>query len=170
MATDLRFHYSPIEDRLAVAVTGPEGTGTVLWLTRRLVARFLDALAGFISRTNPGALASPGHAAEVLGFEHEHAIVQAGGEAGFRPVPSKLRVDPAPLLVDTINLAPLRDGHTRLTLRSRQQQLSVDLTRDALHLIYHQVRALAEHAEWKLELKVPWQSPGPEAGGSTVVH
>lgn len=170
MQTDLRFHYSTTEDRIAVAVTTPRGSSTVLWLTRRLVARFLDGLAGFISRTTPGALASPGHAPEVLGFEHENAIVQAGGESRFKPMPSKLRVDPAPLLVESVSMTPLRSGLSRLTLRSRQQQVSVNLSREALHLVYHQMHGLAEHAGWRLDLKVPWESPGTQTGGSPLMH
>lgn len=170
MHTDIRFHYSAREDRLAVAVTDPGGNSTVLWLTRRLVGRFLDALAGFISRTGPGVLASPGHTPEVLGFEHENAIVQAGGGSSFKPVPSKLQVDPAPLLVETVSMAPLKSGLARLTLRSKQRQVAVDLSRDALHLVYHQMRGLAEHAGWRLDLKVPWENPGAQGGGSAVMH
>lgn len=170
MHTDLRFHFSATEDRIAVAVTKPGGGSTVLWLTRRLVGRFLDALAGFISRTTPGALVSPEHAPEVLGFEHESAIVQAGGESSFKPVPSKLRVDPAPLLVESVTMTPLKSGLARLTLRSRQQQVTVDLSREALHLVYHQMRGLAEHAGWTLDLKVPWESPGTPGGSPTVMH
>lgn len=170
MQTDLRFHYSATEDRLAVAVTEPGGGSTVLWLTRRLVGKFLDALAEFISRTAPGALASPGHVPEVLGFEHENAIVQAGGESTFKPIPSKLRVDPAPLLVESVSLTPLRGGLARLTLRSKQQQVAVDLSREALHLVYHQMHGLAGHAGWRLDLKVPWESPGTQGGGPPLVH
>jgi hypothetical protein len=170
MQTDLRFHYSATEDRIAVAVTDAGGGGTVLWITRRLTGRFLDALAGFISRTGPGALAAPGHAPEVLGFEHENAVVQAGGESSFKPVPSRLRVDPAALLVESVSLTPLKDGLARLTLRSRQRQVAVNLTREALHLVYHQMHGLAEHAGWRLDLKVPWDSPGTTGGGPPVMH
>lgn len=166
MPMDLRFHYSPVEDRIAAAVTSEQGGPVVLWLSRRLTGRFLDGLAQFMSRTSPGVASAPGHAAEVLGFEHEHAIVQAGREGAFKPVPSKLKVDPAPRLVETVNLSRLQNGQARLVLRAREQQIAMDLPREALHLVYHQLRGLAEHAGWKLQLKVPWQS----AGGPTVVH
>lgn len=166
--TDLRFHYSAVEDRIAAAVADTQGSATVLWLTRKTVGKFLDALAEFVSRTSPGVLTAPGHAAEVLGFEHEHAIVQAGGEGAFKPVGSKLRIDPAPRLVDTVNLSHLQTGQSRLVLRARQQQIAIDLPRETLHLVYDQLRALAEHAGWKLDLKVPWQRPG--AGAPSAVH
>lgn len=168
MQSDLRFHYSAVEDRIAAALADTQGGTAVLWLTRIMVGRFLDALAEFVSRTSPGVLTAPGHAAEVLGFEHEHAIVQAGGEGAFKPVASRLMIDPAPRLVDTVNLSQLQTGQSRIVLRARQQQIAMDLPREALHLVYHQLRALAEHAGWKLDLKVPWQSPG--AGPPPAVH
>ncbi len=168
MPKDLRFHYSPLEDRIAAAVSGAQGGAVVLWLSRRMTGKFLDALAEFMSRTSPGVASAPGHAAEVLGFEHEHAIVQAGGEGAFRPVPSKLKIEPAPRLVDTVNLSRLQTGQARLVLRAREQQIALDLPREALHLVYRQLRGLAEHAGWRLELKVPWQSSG--GGASTAVH
>lgn len=166
--TDLRFHYSAVEDRVAAALTDGGGSSAVLWITRRMAGKLLDALAEFMSRTSPGLLTAPGHAAEVLGFEHELAIVQAGGEGVFKPVASKLKIDPAPHLVDTVNLLQLQNGKSRLVLRARQQQIAMDLPREALHLVYHQLCALAEHAGWKLDLKVPWESPG--AGAPPAVH
>lgn len=165
------FHYSETEDRLALHASDASG-GAVLWITRRLAGRFLEALGTLIAKSNPDALRAPAHAADILAFEHQNAVVGATGGQAFKPQASRLPQDAPVRVVDMINLTAQKNGSARLAFRAGDAQLDLELPRETLHLLYHQVRGLATHAGWNLDLKEPWRAPADpgETGQPRVAH
>lgn len=164
MGLDFRFHYNRGQDRIAISAADSHRQTAVLWMTRFLAGRFLEALGAVISKTSPTIPFAPGHASEVLGFEHEQAVVQAESDGRLKVEPGNLPIDPSPKLVETIQFLPLADGRLRLTFLARKARLSLDLTREVLHVVHAQVLRLAQHAGWGLEVSAPWEAPPTPAG------
>jgi len=168
MTIDFRFHYSQNEDRLALtAHDAGGGPSAIMYLTRFLTERFLNTLAEVIAKTSPSVRTSPTHAADVLAFEHEQALVQATGSTKFTPVPSTLPKDSAYRLVSAIDITPLPAGGLRIVFRAQEDKLSLELTQDALHVLHSQIAGLAQHARWKLEIASAWLSSA-QTGETTV--
>jgi hypothetical protein len=155
-AVGFSFHYSESEDRIALQAP-TDGEDTVVWLTRRMTAGLLLALATLLARSNPNALLAPEHAAEILGFEHQNALVVASGGQELRLQASRLPKKLPLRLVEHIELTALSNGRGRIALRAGEHRLSLELPRENLHLLYDQVMGLAKHAHWNLEIGEPWQ-------------
>ncbi|HRD90638.1 MAG: hypothetical protein JNN21_01205 [Candidatus Accumulibacter sp.] len=162
--TSFSFHYSESEDRIALHAP-TDGDETVVWLTRRMTTGLLVALATLIARSNPNALRTPEHAAEILGFEHQNALVIASGGQGVRLQASRLPKKLPLRLVEQIELTALTNGRGRIALRAGDSRLSLELPRENLHLLHDQVAGLAKHARWNLELGEPWPA-SPATGDS----
>ncbi len=164
------FHYSESEDRIALHAP-TEDDETVVWLTRRMTAGLLVALATLLARSNPNALRAPEHAAEILGFEHQNALVVASGGQGLRLQASSLPRKLPARLVEHIELTALTNGRGRIALRAGDSRLSLELPRENLHLLYDQVMGLAKHAHWNLELGEPWAaSPATADSEPRITH
>lgn len=164
MGLDFRFHYNRGQDRIAISAADSKHQAAVLWMTRFLAGRFLEALGAVISKTNPTLPFAPGHASEVLGFEHEQAVVRAESDGRLKVEPGSLHIDPSPKLIETIQFLPLADGQLRLTFLAKEARLSLDLTREVLHVVHTQILRLAQHAGWGLEVSAPWGAPPASAG------
>lgn len=160
MTIDFRFHYSQSEDRLAVVATENDRTA-VMFLTRLLVERFLNALGTMIQKISPIVPHAPVNPAEVLAFEHERAMMEATGKGEVEFIPGALPKDEPRRLVSAIDLTPLPDGLLRIVFRAGEESLSLDLKHEAAHVVYSQIYGLAQQANWKLDVTVPWQTPAP---------
>ncbi|HRL75324.1 MAG TPA: hypothetical protein PK440_12800 [Candidatus Accumulibacter phosphatis] len=164
------FHYSESEDRIALQVPA-DAEATVLWLTRRMTAGLLSAIATLLARSSPNALRAPEHAAEILGFEHQNAVAVATGGQELRLQSSRLPKKLPLRLVEQVQLTALTNGCGRITLAAGDNSAILELTRDNLHLLYDQLLGLAKHARWHLELGEPWQaSPATGDGLPRVTH
>ena len=171
MSIDFRFHYSQTEDRLAITAGNGNSTA-VMYLTRFLTERFLNALGNAIEKTSPAIRSTPAHSAEVLAFEHEQALVQTTGGTDFTPVPSTLPQDKTYRLVSTIDIKPLAEGRLQIVFRNKDDRLAMELAQDTLHVMHSQILGLATHANWKLDIKTPWlfaATPGG-ADASKLTH
>lgn len=155
MPIDFRFHYSQTEDRLAITASNGDSTA-VMYLTRFLAERFLNALGDAIEKTSPAIRNAPAYSAEVLAFEHERALVQTTGGTEFTPVPSTLPQDRTYRLVSTIDITPRADGRMQIVFRNSDDRLTMELAQDALHVMHSQVLGLATLANWNLDVKTPW--------------
>jgi len=168
MPIDFRFHYSQTEDRLAITASNG-GSTAVMYLTRFLTERFLNALGNAIEKTSPTLHNSPTHSAEVLAFEHEQALVQTTGGTEFTPVPSTLPQDKTYRLVSSIDMKPLAASRLQIVFRNNDDRLSIELAQDALHVMHSQILGLAQHANWKLEVKTPWLYAVSGSGDASTV-
>lgn len=160
MAIDFRFHYSQSEDRVAVVATD-NGRTAVMFLTRLLVERFLNALGTMIQKISPTRPNAPINPAEVLAFEHEQAMMQATGKEEVEFVSGNLPKDEPRRLVSAIDLKPLAGERLRIVFRAAGDNLTLELTHQAVHVVYSQIYGLAQQANWKLDVTVPWQTLAP---------
>jgi hypothetical protein len=161
VAMGFNVHYSESEDRIALQIP-TEGQEAVVWLTRRMTGGLLLALATLLARSSPNALLAPEHAAEILGFEHQSALVVASGGQELRLQASRLPKRLPLRLVEHIELTALSNGRSRVALRVGEHRLGLELPRENLHLLYDQVMGLAKHAQWNLDVGEPW----PEAAAT----
>ncbi len=162
------FHYSESEDRIALQVP-TEGDETVLWLTRRMTAGLLLALATLLARSNPNALLAPEHAAEILGFEHQNALVIASGGQELTLQASRLPKKLPLRLVEHVELSALTNSRGRIVLRAGDNRISLELPRENLHLLHDQLLGLAKHARWNLDLGEPWPAAAASGDGQPRV-
>lgn len=157
MSVDFRFHYSQVDDRLAVAADDRGGGTVVLWLTRHLTRQFLEALGKLLEKSGVTASHAPGDVGQILAFEHERAMTQGTGKGKFETVPGNLPLEKTPKLVREIGLSLQPGGNLTINLRAEDASLALELSRDTLHLVYGQVSGLAQHAGWNLDLDAPWE-------------
>jgi len=164
MSVDFSFHYNFGEDRLAILATEQQGPTAVLWMTRSLTAKFLNALATMISGRSTLARRASGQSSDILAFERERALVEVTGSAETQIAPSQLPTEVAPKLVRSIDLRPLPDQQVQIGFLAEGARLNLVLAHSALHVTYAHIEALAARAEWNLQLVKPWATAAPEAG------
>ena len=138
--------YQPVQDRLLVRISTSEQLEFRLWLTRRLVAQLLPAIAQLFASRSAELTENPQAQAALQEFQSEAALQQAKFSSSYDADELKPATTGEPLLIHSINMRPLEAGHYLLLLQDAENtklQLRMDevLLQGCLKLLRQTQRA-----------------------------
>lgn len=170
-ATSLTFKYSEPEDRLAVLASEPAGGKIGLVLTRRLIGRLINGLAGILEKSSLAASYAPAEMRDdVVLLEHQGAISSKGAPPQERQ--SVTDMDPArspaqePVQVQTVHIQSIdisvKPAHFELALKDGKLQpiVAMNIGRPELHRVLDMLTRKAEEADWNIRIEAKWLEPG----------
>ena len=160
--------YSSEEDRILFQAVGDEGTHN-FWITRRaalMVGKGLQrALTEQRLKFGENQI-PPGFVADVLAFDHEHAIK----ENPAKPGNLRSEIKDGVLLLFQISYAAEDEQHCIIQMMDQHQQgYAYRLTRDMLHALLNLIQSQCDQADWGIHLLQADQVDGISES-SKIVH
>ncbi len=169
----IRIEFDAEQDRLLMRILIDGGSEVLLWLTRRCVVRFWQALLKMAEWKPEIQLQTSVEArTAVLHFEHEKALKEVrftkpGEGEPAMAAPREQPLGPEPLLVTRIQARRAPDGHTQVAmLPTEGQGAHLSLSDNLLHGVMRLIQAAVAKAEWDLQLELPKTGLLPEAEGA----
>ena len=173
-ATSLTFKYSEPEDRLIVLASEPAGTKIGLFLTRRMIGRLINGLAGILEKSSLAASHAPAEMRDdVVLLEHQGAIGNKGAPpqqgqpaTGMTPARNPAQAAREPVQVQSVHIQSIdisvKPRHFELVLKDgkRQPIVTMDIGRPALHRLLDMLTRKAEEADWNIRIAAKWLEPG----------
>jgi hypothetical protein len=141
-------------------VIDQEGQEVLLMLTRRLVARLINGIAGILERSSVAASRAPSDVrGDVVMLEHRGVL--AGGSAkedtrSPRRQPQASTGRKKPAIVTSINIKIGRRNFEIVLNDARQQVASISVVRPDMHRILNLLRDEAEKADWEIRVETGW--------------
>lgn len=158
----IRIEFDAEQDRLLMRILIDGGSEVLLWLTRRCVKRFWQALLKMAEwKPEIQLQASEEARTAVLHFEHQKALQEVkfsrpGEGEPSRAEPRAQPLGPEPLLITRIQARRTPDGHTQVALLPNEGQgANLSLSDNLLHGLMRLVQAAVAKAEWGLQLELP---------------
>ena len=157
--TQLSLAFSPTEDRLLLWLGSGEAA-VRLHLTRRLVARLLDALAGVLAKSSlPASQAPAAMRDDLVLFEHQGVL--ATPAAPPADPEATLPLSGALHLVETVNIVTHPSSFEMRFVTLEGKDFPISLGRQDMHrvleLLYRQTLA----AEWAIAVDADWLKANP---------
>lgn len=173
----IRIEFDAEQDRLLMRILIDGGSEVSLWLTRRCVKRFWDALLKMAEWKPEIQLQATEEARKaVLHFEHEKALqeVKFSRPGEDEPVLAEPRVQPLgpePLLITRIQARRTPEGRTQLALLPNEGQgAHLSLNDNLLHGLMRLVQSAVAKAEWELTLELPKSGVLAMAEGERTIN
>lgn len=182
LATQLKFRFSPYEDRLLLSSSLKKGGSMTVLMTRRLVLLTLQQLLKQLPVVT-GLEQTPSHYwQEVLQLNHQKALqqrqvearknladtssTQAESETSFAPVEKSTaelylatevvcELQPESRILN-LGLKGLKLPEAMVQAQPNQPLVAFSLNEDNLHQVIHQLVTQAQQAQWNLPLNLPW--------------
>ena len=154
---DITLAYSETEDRVWL-----RSQGQMLWLTRRILVRFLSASGKLLEQSVPGGevpnALPPSHRIQI---DHEEALAETPeGSAALKhgkEAPPAAEDAQAVPLVHTIHITPSQSLWV-LTLKSSEVEMQVRLNRRDFHRLLGAMFMAAKRGEWLLAPLPEWMN------------
>ena len=172
-ATSLTFKYSEAEDRLIVLASEPAGTKIGLLLTRRMIGRLINGLAGILEKSSLAASHAPAEMRDdVVLLEHQGAISNRGAASqgqptlGSNPAKSPAQAAQEPVQVQSVHIQSIdisvKPTHFELLLKDGKLQpiVAMNIGRPELHRVLDMLTRKAEEADWNIRIEAKWLEPG----------
>lgn len=150
-----RIEYSAEEDRLLFRISTTDAAEVRLWLTRRFVKRFWQALGKLVERDpSVAAQTDPLAKQSLVAFQRETAVAKtdfsqpyvAKGEV-------KQLLGEAPMLVTKLKASVRAQGRVVLTFAAEgEQQVNITLNDQYLHSLRHLIVEVVKKTDWNLDL------------------
>jgi hypothetical protein len=158
----IRIEFDAEQDRLLMRILIDGGSEVLLWLTRRCVKRFWQALLK-MAEWKPAIRLQASEEARtaVLHFEHEKALQEVkfsrpGEGEPLRAEPRAQPLGPEPLLITRIQARRMPDGRTQVAmLPTEGQGAHLSLSDNLLHGVMRLIQSAVAKAEWELQLELP---------------
>lgn len=146
-----------MEDRICLSGELPDGTAVVFWMTHRLVARLVPALANWLEK-QAGDLPMP---------EVRQEMAQQAAEAGMTSQPPvEAPAQPDIVLVDSVDLR-FSDEAVRVAFKYGSEQAAyLLLSSTALRQWLGILRRAFERAGWPLDIWPEWSRVAPAPKGN----
>lgn len=169
-ATSLTFSYSEPEDRLVVLASAPAGAKIGLLLTRRMIGRLINGLAGILEKSSVAASHAPAEMRDdVVLLEHQGAI--SGGSTHQEPVkPASAAAAPQAvqqsIQIQTVHIQSIdisvKPTLFEIVLKDGRLQpiVAIDIGRAELHRVLDMLTRKAEEADWDIRIEAGWLEPG----------
>ena len=170
-ATSLTFTYNKSEDRLIVLSSNSVGARIGALLTRRMVGRLINGLAGILEKSSMAASHAPVEMRDdVVLLEHQGAIGIRGASTGVRPstkpITNLAQTAPNPLQIQTVHIQSIditvKPMHFELVLKDGKCQPAIimDIGRPELHRVLDMLTRKAHEADWNIRIEAKWLEPG----------
>ncbi len=160
--------FQPVEDRLLMRGSFPDGTEIRILLTRRLVRGMLALVDQVATRLVPGDIPDPSTQAKVAEFTREAAVQQADFSRAYQTGTVHPAMAEGARLVTSLSLTPQAGEriHVSFTL-DKGEKLAFTLGTDHLWGLIDLISRQATQAEWNL-VSAPGQATLAEAPKGTV--
>lgn len=173
----IRIEFDAEQDRLLMRILIDGGSEVALWLTRRCVRRFWEALLKMAEWKPEIQLQATEEARKaVLHFEHEKALQEVkfsrpGDDERVLTEPRIQPLGPEPLLITRIQARRTPEGRTQLAMLPNEGQgAHLSLNDNLLHGLMKLVQSAVLKAEWELQLELPKAGVLAVAEGARTIN
>jgi hypothetical protein len=145
------------EDRVLIAVDISPQQEFAMLITRRMLRNLVSALAKMVTDR---AASMGAHRDTILDFEHSSSVAAALAEGHIRDEnrnPEQAKELAVPLrLVQEIKVLSKKDGGASLLFSNGEQVLTLEISRDRIHVVIETFLKIAERAGWDFPSIASW--------------
>lgn len=163
VATNLRFAYSELEDRLTLLAIDVHEQAVHVSLTRRLTERLVNGLAYLLEQSSAVAVQAPADMRDdIILMEHQTALFGQGDTQKNSEADHIKDTSPLPVarLVTAMDVT-LTPSTFEIQMRSGDAQLiHLSLNRLQVHQLVEVLNQRATAAGWHIAVGASWMEPG----------